>query len=166
MAIVVECYQKNDKVNKTIQGDKFKTNYEKTKSKIDCIKDMFEYLDSIGKLPAFVRKEYPDGIVYFAVDLNQLYPYRNEMLWSGIPNAAEIVDFILINNHPVCKYSGATQLTSPMITYRKNGWNVGSSCEIDLVSDLATPYAEYIRNIREERGIREAIRELFNICLE
>ena len=137
--------------------------------KENLVEDVYRmlYLKGVIRDLAFAIKEY-DDMVYFAIDANNLYPYREDIRWAvnNKEKADEIDQLIFIRNNPVCKYSGATQLTAPMITYRKNGWNVGSSCEIELVSELATPYAEYIRNIRQEKGIRECIRELFNLCLE
>lgn len=71
-------------------------------------------------------------MVYFAVDVKRLEPYREQMMSNGIDGAEMAVESIFDAEYIPCRFCGAFQLTRTMNYYRDSagafGWYLFASC--------------------------------------
>lgn len=152
-----------DKVEKHLFT--FNPNSQNTKAfneKILAVNDMYGWLYEQGILKriSFEFKDYSD-VTYFAFDVEDLKPYRSQMERCGIKNAKLAVVHIFDIQYTPCFYSGAIELSWTMQTYRDNGGCAGRSWECELIRHLDNKSAFEIWKTKEEKGVKEAIKQAF-----
>lgn len=154
--IICDTYYKKGKRIWTVDPEN-----EKNKSfnrRILAVNHLYGWLYHNGVLEAvsFWFRDYEDKI-YFALDVNTLLPYRKNMEHSKIADAALAVHHIFDEEYRPCTYSGAIQLGWTMMTYRDNGGCIGSSWECDLVKMLRNRTVQKVLDIKNKRGVKEAV---------
>jgi len=118
------------------------------------------YEKGILKKESFIFKDF-EGETCFAVDVKDLEKYRKEMEDSGVSGALLAARYIFDKPCRPCMYSGVIQLTHFMGAYRDNGGCVGRSWECDIVQELETRAVHDIFRIKEEKGIKEAVKAMY-----
>ena len=101
-----------------------------------------------------------DGNIYFALDANDLTPYRKELESADIPNVTLATREIFEEYYTPCLYSGAIELTWTMATHRDFSGTVERSWEIEPCRHLETDQVLEIRDVLESKGAREAVKHL------
>ena len=86
-------------------------------------------------------------MVYFAVDVKRLEPYREQMMSNGIDGAEMAVESIFDAEYIPCRFCGAFQLTRTMYYYRDNCGCVGSSNECSVCTTLDNSKAKKAQDI-------------------
>lgn len=131
--------------------------------KVLAIKNMYAWLYDAGILAdiSIVCKESPTAVC-FALDTKDLQPYRQQMESSGVADALLAVEHIFDREYSPCVYSGVVQLAWPMSSYRNVDGCVGRSWECDLIKGLNTDAIYAVSKVREEQGIKAAVRKLFS----
>ncbi len=100
--------------------------------------------------------------VYFALDVKQLEPYREQMLNCGNNGAAMAVESIFDLDYLPCRFCGAFQLTWTMNYYRDNGGCVGPSHECAVCATLGNSEANKVHEILNKDGSVAAVKYLYD----
>lgn len=147
------------KENKNIWG---KDPTEEFNQRILAVNNMYGWLYEKGILEkvSFEFKDYEDA-AYFAVNAKDLVPYRKEMEAAEIESAALAVKHIFDVPYSPCHYSGAIELGWTMSSYRDVDGSVGRSWECGLVKSLDTDGIYEIAKVRDEQGVKAAVRALY-----
>lgn len=147
------------KGEKKIFGDDPSTPFNQ---RILAINEMYGWLYNQGILKevSFEFKDYSD-CAYFALDATDLIPYRKVMEESDCKQALDAVSIIFDEEYTPCRYSGAWEIGWMMNTYRDNCGVVGRSWECDMVKHLNNDGAREIEKVKEEKGVKEAVKALF-----
>lgn len=126
--------------------------------KIASIKRMYTYLYEKGILKE-VSFEYKDDgrEVFFALYTDNLMPYKEKMLKSGVKDAQMAVELIFSEEYTPCLYCGSSMLSWTMLTYRDNSGCTGKSWECDLCQHINNRYLAPIINAKKENGARAAV---------
>lgn len=146
---------------KPILGRDPNTNFNQI---ITAINNMYVWLYNEGFLQkeAFCLKDYADA-TYFAIDVKDLEKYRKRMEDSNILGTSLAVEHIFDTPHTPCIYSGAIELSWTMKTYRNECGCVSSSWECELVRCLDNEKAYQIADLRKDRGVKAAVKKMFEI---
>lgn len=161
--IVCDIYSK-DKL-RLWEFDENSTSTQDFNRRITAVNNMYAWLYEKGILEkvSFEFKDYSEA-TYFAFDVKDLLPYRNEMEKSSIVDAALAVQHIFDEEYIPCKYSGAIELTWTMQTYRSVDGCVSRSWENSLVQGLQYKAIADLPYISAEKGVKEAVKVLFERC--
>jgi len=148
------------KHNKKIWGDEPNTEFNQ---KILAVNNMYGWLYQQGILEkvSFEFKDYAEN-TYFALDVKELEPYRNEMESCGLEGSALAVYHIFDKDYTPCVYSGAIELGWTMASYRNVDGCVGRSWECGLIKMLNTDGIYAVAKVRDEQGIKAAMHTLFS----
>ena len=132
--------------------------------KILAANQMYEWLYNQGilKQVSFEFKDYSD-MTFFALDVNDLAPYREQMESCGILDAEIAVHHIFDEEYTPCLYSGAFQIGWTMMTYRDTDGTVSRSWECGLVKSLATYAADDVLEIKNKSSVKAAVSEAFEL---
>lgn len=154
--IICDSYYKKEKHLWSIEPEN--PNNQQFNRRILAVNHLYGWLYNNGILEkvSFWFRDYEDK-VYFALDVDELLPYRKNMEHSKVTDAALAVHHIFDEEYRPCMYSGAIQLGWTMTTYRDNGGCIGSSCECDLVKMLQTRTVQKVLDIQKKHGIKEAV---------
>ena len=147
-----------------IKPDKYYS--EKFCDETNAIRRMYEYLYKNGileKISFRFKLHHEDPQIDFAFDSKDLEPYREQMLNSGLKDADVAVRWILDEKNMPCKYSGAIQVSWPMMTYRDNSGCVGRSWEVAMVQELNMSEASEVAEVYREKGCRAAVEKLWDV---
>lgn len=130
--------------------------------RITAVNEMYGWLNQRGLLKSlsFVWQEFVGGVA-FGMDVENLLPYKEEMLHSGIKDAELAVREIFDEVYQPCRFCGAIDLSWPMLGYRDEYGCVSRSWEANLVRFLDTPAADAVWEVLECDGPVEAVKELF-----
>ena len=133
------------------------------KKQLLAVNAMYHWLYKQGILCeiSFAVQDYKDT-VYFSFDVRDLLPYRRKMEQSGIEDASLAVQEIFDSTHAPCRFSGAIQLSWPMVGYRTFDGVTSRSCETDLLDYFNNESAYEILHVRETKGIKEAVLKAFD----
>ncbi len=160
--IICDCYEKQEK---PIFGD---NPNEPFNQRIIAVNNMYGWLYSEGLLKkiSFEFKDYSD-CTYFAFDVADLTPYKKAMKKSGINGAKLAVQHIFHEEYSPCHYSGAIELSWTMLSYRDFCGTVNKDWECELSRDLNSCAVLDIKKIKEEKGVKEAVKAMFEMsCFE
>ena len=111
---------------------------------------------------AFVYKDY-DDVVYFAFNTVDISRYRAAMEESGLEDAPLACKYIFDKERTPCRFSGAIELTAPMMTYRSVNDVVSRSWECMLVRHLNNEAAYEVLEIFKKQGAKAAILATYNM---
>ncbi len=100
--------------------------------------------------------------VYFALDIKQLEPYREQMLNCGNEGATMAVESIFNSQYVPCRFCGAFQLTWTMNYYRDNGGCVGSSHECAVCATLGNSEAFKVQETLNKDGSIAAVKYVYD----
>lgn len=154
--IICDTYSKKEK---QLFGDDPTSDFNQ---KILAVNNLYGWLYDRGILEkvSFEFKDHPDWTC-FAFDARDLFPYRAEMEESGVEGAVLAAHHIFDEPYSSCLYSGAIELGWMMSTYRDVDGCVGRSWECDLIKGLNTEAIYDISKVKDERGVKEAVRAMF-----
>ena len=107
----------------------------------------------------FVREE---DDIDFAVDVNRLKPYMDQILALDIPMIIEAVALIFARHCPLCRCTGAFYLNASMLTYRSNGC-ISKVIEIPQVIHLNNEACDMVRETYLKSGTKEAVKKAFSL---
>lgn len=146
---------------------KFDADSLKTKEfnrKIKAVNDMYAWLYGKGILEkiSFEFKDYSDS-TYFAFDVNDLKPYRTAMENCDVEDAALAVQNIFDAEYTPCLYSGAIELTWPMITYREFDGTTERSWECGLCKHMNSVGVLDVEAVRKTQGVKAAVKLAFEL---
>lgn len=146
---------------------KFNEQSEKTiefNRKIKAVNDMYAWLYEKGVLEkiSFEFKDYSDS-TYFAFDVKDLEPYRKDMENAGFQDTTLAVRHIFDEKYSPCLYSGAIELTWPMITYRDFDGTVSRSWECGLCKHMSSIGVLDVEAVREKQGVKAAVKLAFEL---
>lgn len=155
--IICDIFEKGEKIT---WGD---DPHSPMNRKILAVKNMYAWLYDAGILAnvSFICKKTPSAVC-FALDAKDLQPYRQQMEASGVEDAQLALQHIFEETYTPCVYSGVIQLSWPMHTYRNVDGCVGSSWECELIKGLNTGAIYEVSKVRDELGVREAVKKLFD----
>lgn len=158
--IICDSYVKGEK--RTWDLDKDNPKNQEFNRKILAVNNMFGWLYQNGILQdvSFQIKDYSD-ITYFAFDAKDLEAHRDAMAASGIPDSDLALRHIFDEPYTPCLYSGAIELTWTMMGYRDFDGSVSRSWECDLVKHLSADAVLDVEQIKDKKGVKEAIRAAF-----
>lgn len=154
--IIVDSYIKGEK---PIWGDDPNDTFNQ---KILAVNAMYGWLYEQGILRAvsFEFKDYSFGTC-FALDVNDLVPYRGAMEAARVERADLAVRHIFDELYTPCMYSGAITLSSPMASYRDVDGCVGRSWECGLIQGLGTKAIHRVLEARNTEGVVAAAKTTF-----
>lgn len=157
--IICDCYAKKEK---KLLGDDPNTPFNQ---KIVSVNNMYGWLYKEGILEkvAFELKDYSD-CTYFAFDVAALLPFREKMKESGVEGSALAIDYIFDCGHSPCEYCGAITLGYLMQTYRDFDGTVSRGWECLLCEGLASHAVLDVYQVKEEKGIKEAVKAAFDFA--
>lgn len=160
--IITDTYKKGKKHTWDLNKDN-PTN-QAFNQKIVAVNDVYGWLYHTGILRnvSFEFKDYSD-MVFFALDVNDLKPYREQIENSGIKDISLAVHHIFDAEYTPCIYSGAIQLGWTMQTYRDTDGTVNKSWETGLIQDLNNSAVHDILDIRKEKGVKAAVSQAFEL---
>lgn len=155
--IICDYFEKGEK---SIWGDDLSSPLNQ---KILAVKNMYAWLQDAGILQnvAFLRKESANAVC-FALDAEDLRPYRQQMESSGVLGAQLATEHIFDREYTPCVYSGVIQLAWPMSSYRDVDGCVGRSWECELIKGLNTEGIYGVNKVLEEEGVKAAVHKLFS----
>ncbi len=155
--ILLDYYAKE---TKHIWGDDPNTPFNQ---QIVAVNNMYGWLYEQGILrgASFKFKDYSD-MSYFALDVKDLEPYREQMVKSGVEGAELAVQHIFDEKYTPCLYSGAFQLGWTMMTYRDFDGTVSRSWECGVVQGLASHTVLDVEEIKNTQGIQAAVAQAFD----
>lgn len=132
--------------------------------KILAVNNVYGWLYNQGilKKVSFEFKDYSDS-TYFAFDTKDLEFYRDEILKSGVTDAALAVHHIFEKDYEACLFSGAIELGWTMFTYRDFAGTISRSWECDLCSHLNSASVSDIKQVRNEQGVKQAVKLMFDL---
>jgi len=156
--IICDSYIKKDK---QLWGD---DPHDSFNQRIMAVNNMYGWLYDQGILEkvSFVFKDYA-GASHFALDVNDLIPFRQEMEKAGIKDNQLAIRHIFDEHYTPCTYSGAIQPGWTMSSYRSVDGCVGRSWECGLVQHLNTTGIYDVLRVREEQGVKAAVTALFGM---
>lgn len=156
--IICDNYQKN---GKHLFGEDPTTEFNQ---KIVAINNMYGWLYEKGILEkrSFEFKDYSD-ITYFALDAQDLLPYRSAMEASGVEGAELATRHIFDVEYSPCLYSGAIELAWTMFSYRDFDGTVSRSWENELCRHMNSSAVLDVRKMKDERGVKEAVKLSFEL---
>ena len=133
------------------------------KQRAFAVNRMYRWLYDKGILEehSFRFKDCGD-VVYFAVDVKRLEPYREQMMSSGVDGAEMAVESIFDAEYIPCRFCGAIQLTWTMNYYRDNGGCVGSSHECSVCTTLDNSKAKKAQDIMNKEGRIAAVKYVYD----
>lgn len=154
--IICDAYYKEKK----LFGDNVQDEFNQ---RISAVNQMYGWLYEKGILEkvCFEFHVFSNGVC-FAFDTKDLEPYREEMAKSGFLGSVVAIRHIFDEPYSPCHYSGVIQPGWTMATYRDVDGIVDRSWECDLIKGLNTETIYAINKVKEERGIREAVKSLFS----
>ena len=120
------------------------------------------YQKGILKEVAFEYEEY-NGCVLFALDADELLPYRNELESAENSEFASAAREIFDEHYSPCLYSGAIELTGAMQTFREFAGTVECSWEIEPCQHMDSCQVLDVLEIKEKQGVREAVKYIFKL---
>ena len=138
---------------------------------VTATRKMYGYLYEKGileKISFLYRIDIIDGQtgVSFAFDAEDLKPYKDEMLNSGIENADVAVERLLKKEIKPCLYCGAIQLSWTMMCYRDTYGCVDKSWECSMVQVLDSGKAEEVSDTLENKTTKDAVHKLWGLYFE
>lgn len=156
--IISDCYWKE---NKPLLGPDPNTEYNQ---KISAINAMYGWLYAHGILEkvSFEFKDY-SNVTYFALDAEDLLPFREQMERSDVNNAQKAVYAIFDEPYKPCLYSGTIEPGWPMDTYREVDGCVGRSWETNLIQHLKTKDIYKVYDVLKTKGPRSAASAMFGL---
>lgn len=160
--IICDSFAKGKVTQWTLDADSPST--QAFNRKIKAVNNMFAWLYEKGILDkvAFEMKDYTDT-TYFALDVKDLAPYREEMASSGLEEAELAIQHIFDEEYSPCMFSGAIELTWMMRTYRDFDGTVSRSWECDLCRHLNSSAVLDIEEVKENKGVKEAVKLAFEL---
>ena len=132
--------------------------------RIRAVREMYAFLYEKGILKevSFEYRDYSDETI-FALDAENLEPYRNEMINSGTYKAELAVKYIFDAKFTPCRFCGGLTLSQPMLTYRDNCGCIGRSWECDLCEYLNVDDLSKISRIKRKKGSKAAVSALWKL---
>lgn len=160
--IISDIYEKGEKNLWDLNPDSL--NNQEFNRKIVAVNEMYGWLYEKGILRqvSFEFKDYTD-MSYFALDVKDLEPYREQMERCGIKDASLAVQHIFDKEYTPCIFSGAIQLGWTMLTYRDSGGNVGKSWETGIVKHLSGTETHKVSTLRNKKGVKAAVSMAFEL---
>lgn len=137
--------------------------FEPFNHRILSVNNMYGWLYEQGILreESFKFKDYSD-MSYFALDVKDLEPFREQMLNSGVEGAELAVQHIFDEDYTPCLYSGAIQLSWTMLSYRDFDGTVSRSWECGMIQGLQSHTVLDVEQIKNEQGVKAAVEATFD----
>ena len=138
--------------------------------KVKSCYDMYQWLDKndILRQEAFLYTEnssMEELEVSFAIDTENLLPYRKKMETSGVKDADLACHYIFgdkgYETSP-SKYSGSIFLSWSMLTYRGQ-LCISRSWETESEQDLNTEHLQEVAKIRKKYGTKKAVEKVWKL---
>ena len=138
--------------------------------KVKSCYDMYQWLYKKGILrkEAFLYNENSsegEQEVSFAIDTENLLPYRKQMETSGVEDADLACRYIFGDKGyetTPSKYSGSIFLSWSMLTYRGQ-LCVSRSWETESEQDLNTEHLQEVAKIRKKYGTKKAVEKVWEL---
>ena len=156
--IISDCYWKE---SKPLLGPEPNTEFNQ---KISAVNAMYGWLYDEGILEkvSFEFKDY-SNVSYFALDANDLVPFRTQMESSGLTDAQMAVYAIFDEPCTPCLYSGTIEPGWTMATYRDVDGSVGRSWETNLIQHLNTKGIYEVHDVLAAKGPKSAASAMFGL---
>lgn len=156
--IISDCYWKGDK---PLLGPDPNTEFNQ---KISAVNALYGWLYEQGILEkvSFEFKDY-SNVSYFALDAEDLLPFREQMACSGVHNVQKAIYAIFDEPYKPCLYSGTIEPGWTIATYRDVDGSVGRSWETNLVQFLNTKGIYEVYDALITKGPKSAASTMFGL---